>query len=323
MTYTFVDISTVKFSINSRELFKTFIPFFVDNNHIKIISVYDSKTVLIPTTHVSEFEVDGNTYNNATDLSNAIHTVIFSRSVDGSVNNAQIEVNRLAIIDLQNDKANVNHNHDTRYYTQAQVDAKIQSIVSASDLLAKGEVDGDDINFRKADDSLVFKIDAETFTRQGTLVSFENGVLTLKNDKGEVLSTTNVEAKESYYDKFIYASGLEDDLNDLILTDPFQLVKTDGDLYFFVSDSNNIEDFIVSRLFINTLDLFIDLDVPTIENVNFRAWQINIPSETFIEDESYSFGFWLKNRSESSNDIDGGSAASVYLDSEMFDAGGA
>lgn len=293
MTYTFVDISTVKFSVNARELFKTFIPFYVNSTHIKIINIYDSSMVLIPSTHVSEFEVDGVTYANATDLSNAIHDVVFSRTVDGAVNNAQIETNRLAIIDLQNDKADINHNHDTRYYTKTQVDTIISGIEVGSGGVLKGEVDGDVINFRKADDTIVYTIDVETLTAQGTILSFENGVLTLKNDKGVVLSTTSIQANESYYDTFNFSSGLEDDLNDLVLTDPFHLVKTNGDLYFFVSDVDNDQNFEGSRIYINELGLFFDLDTPDISNSNFKAWEIIIPDESFVENEFYNFNYWF------------------------------
>lgn len=297
MTYSFLDISTVKFSVNARELFKTFIPVLIDSTHIRIQNIYDSTSVLVPATHVSEFEVDGLTYANATDLSNAIHDVIFSRTVDGAVNNAQIETNRLAIIDLQNDKSDVNHHHDARYYTQAEVDAMITSIVSASDLLAKGEVDGDNVNFRKADDTIVFSIDAKDFTSQGTVVSFANGVLTLKNDKGATLSTTNIQAKESYYDTFKFVSGYEDDLSDLILEQAFQLVKTTGGLYFFVSDILNNEALVGSRIYINAVSLFFNFAEPDIETISFKAWQLTIPSESFIVNNPYVFNFWLKDYS--------------------------
>lgn len=294
MTYTFVNISTVKFSINGRELFKTFIPFFVNNDSIKVISVYDSQTVLVPVTNVADFVVDGNTYTNATDLSNAIHTVIYSKNVEGSVNNEQIEINRLAIIDLNNDKSNINHNHDNRYYTQTQIDQIINGINVGSGGAVKGDVDGDVINFRNANDVLIFSIDAKSFMSQGTMLSFKNGVLTLKNEKGTVLSTTNIEAKESYYDRFKFVTGNEDDLSDLILTDAFQVVKTVGDLYFFVSDINNIETLSGTRIYLNDLDLFIDLSAPDITTANFRAWAIAIGDESFVPGNLYRFGFWIK-----------------------------
>ena len=193
MIYTFVNISEVKFSINGRELYKTFIPLYINDDFIKVLNVYDSLCPLVPKTAVANFIVDGVTYANATDLNNAIYTVIFSKNASEAVSNAQIELNRLAIIDLQNNKSNVGHNHDDRYYTKAQIDILIDDIVSQSDLLAKGEVDGDILNFRQADNTLVFSINAATFTSQGTDVSFSNGVLTLRNSKGEVLSTTLIE----------------------------------------------------------------------------------------------------------------------------------
>ena len=100
MTYSFVDINTSKFSINGRELFKTFIPVYVNEQTIRVVNIYDSRFPLIPNTSVSEIEFDGQTYANATLLNNAIHDALFSRAVSGDIDNAQIEANRLAIIDL-------------------------------------------------------------------------------------------------------------------------------------------------------------------------------------------------------------------------------
>jgi len=292
MTYTFVNISEVKFSINGRELYKTFIPVLLNATQIKIQSVYDSQTVLVPKTLVANFTVDGLTYANATDLTTAIYTVLFSKNASEAVSNAQIELNRLAIIDLQNDKSDVGHIHDDRYYTKSEIDVFIADIVSQSDLLAKGEVDGDLINFRQADNTLVFSINAESFTSQGTSVEFSDGVLTLKNAKGETLSTTAVKAIESYYDQFKFNSGLADDLSDLTLTDSFELIKTTGDLYFFVSKIANVENFNGSRIYINEIELFSDLSAPTITTAAFYAWQLTIPSESFVGGNLYTFNFW-------------------------------
>ena len=292
MTYTFVNISAVKFSINGRELYKTFIPVLLNATQIKIQSVYDSQTVLVPKELVSNFTVDGNTYANATDLTTAIYTVLFSKEATAAISNAQIELNRLAIIDLQNNKSDVGHTHDGRYYKKSEIDAFIANIVSQSDLLAKGEVDGDLIKFRKADNTLVFSINAESFTSQGTLVEFSNGILTLKNAKGETLSTTAVKAIESYYDQFKFTSGIADDLSDLTLTNPFELVKTTGNLYFFVSNVTNVENFDGSRIYINETELFTDLSAPTITTASFYAWQLTIPNESFIDGNLYTYNFW-------------------------------
>jgi len=292
MTYTFVNISEVKFSINGRELYKTFIPVLLDASHIKVLNVYDGQNALVPKTPVANFTVNGSTYTNATDLTTAIYSVLFSKNASEAVSNAQIELNRLAIIDLENDKSNVGHIHDDRYYRKAEIDVFIANIVSQSDLLAKGEVDGDNINFRKADNTLVFTVNAESFTSQGTALSFNNGVLTLSNSKGEVLSTTPVKAVESYYDSAVFTSGIADDLSDLVLTNPFEIVKTTSDLYFFVSNITNLENFDGSRIYINDTETFSDLSTPTITTAAFYAWQITITSESFIDGNSYTYNFW-------------------------------
>ena len=292
MTYTFVNISPTQFTINGRELYKTFIPVLLNATHIRLQSAYDSQTVLVSKTHVSNFIVDGVAYANSTALNTAIYTVLFSKEATAAISNGQIELNRLAIISLQNSKSNIGHTHDSRYYKKSEIDIFITNIVSQSDLLAKGEVDGDLIKFRKADNTIVFSINAESFTSQGTSVDFNSGVLTLKNEKGEVLSTTEVKAIETYYDEFKFNSGVTDDLSDLTLTEPFELIRTTGDLYFFVSNTSNVENFSGSRIYINEIELFANLSEPTITTNSFFAWQLTIPSEYFIDGNSYTYNIW-------------------------------
>lgn len=104
-----------------------------------------------------------------------------------------------------------------------------------------------------------------------------------------------IEAKESYYDKFKYITGIEDDLTDLVLTAGFELVKTTSDLFFLVSDINKVESFEGTRIFINQINAFFDLDLPDIATANFNAWQLTADFSQLTENNRYNFNFWLKN----------------------------
>lgn len=292
MIFSFIDISTSKFSINGRTMFKTFIPFFIDDTHIKIFNIYDSRCPLIDSTDVADIEVGGIVFANATDLINAIHGVLFSRTVAGDIDNAQIELNRLAIISLQNDKSDVGHVHDDRYYTKSQVDQLVTSIVDSSDLIASGQIDGDNLIFFNNAGLQLFSLDARRFTSQGTIVSFSNGVLTLKNERGEVLSQTSISTEESYYDKFQFLSGLEDDLGDLIPTEKFSVVETTSGLFFFVSKIDNKEVFEGKRLLVNLNKFRVDFGQPVITNGLFKAWGLTGFEGAFVANEFYTFDFW-------------------------------
>jgi hypothetical protein len=273
-------------------MFKTFVPFFIDDTHIKIFNIYDSRCPLIDSTDVADIEVGGIVFANATDLINAIHGVLFSRTVAGDIDNAQIELNRLAIISLQNSKSDVGHVHDDRYYTKSQIDQLVTSIVDSSDLIASGQIDGDNLIFFNNAGLQLFSLDAKRFTSQGTIVSFANGVLTLKNERGEVLSQTSISAEESYYDKFQFLSGLEDDLGDLIPTEKFSVVETTSGLFFFVSKIGNKEVFEGKRLLVNLNKFRVDFGQPDITNGLFKAWGLAGFEGAFVSNEFYTFDFW-------------------------------
>ncbi len=193
MTYTFLTISTTKFSINGRTLYKTFLPVYIDDTHIRIEGMNDSKQVLISSTNVSEIQVDGNTYANSTDLINVIHEVLYARPVAGELDNAQIEFNRLAIIALDTNKSDVGHTHDDRYYTKGEVDALIPEGGAAGVAgVAGGEVDGNDMNIRDADDNLLGTIDVTELRSQGKVLEVNGYTVLLKDESGNVLDSINV-----------------------------------------------------------------------------------------------------------------------------------
>lgn len=295
MNYTFKNISTTKFSINDREFFKTFIPYYVDSQRIKVFNIYDSTTPLMQTTPVVDIDINGVTYANATLLMNALTDVLYVREVlGGDLDAAQIEANRVAIVALNNNKSDVGHNHDDRYYTEAEVDSIISNLPGGTPPITKGEVDGNNLNLRQANDVVSVTIDVTALNAQGAFVEYIDGVLSLKDASGNILSTTNVEAKESYYDKAKYLVGFEDDLNDLIMTDKFAIIKTTSGLYFFVSKSDNIEDFTNSRIHLNTNDEFYELGAVDVTGATFNAWGLTVTTESMIENSEYGFDFWKK-----------------------------
>ncbi|GLB47751.1 hypothetical protein [Neptunitalea lumnitzerae] len=300
MTHTFINVSSSKFSLNGNTFFKTFLPFYIDNSHIRIYNIYDSKLFLINTTHVSDITVDGVVYATATELINAIHEVLFTKGTSEELTTEQIELNRLAIIDLQNTKANGTHNHDSRYYTQAQVDALITEINTAGNI-ANGYVEGDSIKFFDVSGNQVLTIDAHNFVRQGVSVVFEDGILYLKNSNGTILSTTPVKARETFYDRFMFVDKLATDLSDLVLLSNFALGCTNANQYYFVSAISNEENFIGNRIYIHEENKHFDLESPEIVSNDFKAWSINIDNPDYLNGTIYEFNFWIKSRTENAN----------------------
>ncbi|TYP71479.1 SGNH/GDSL hydrolase family protein [Aquimarina intermedia] len=299
MSFAFVEIGISKFSVNGIELYKTFIPYRVNDSQIKVLNIYDSNYVLVPVTNVSDITVGGLSYSTATNLINALHDVIFSPAISGDINNTQIEANRLAIQELQNGQVATGHEHDDRYYTEDEIDLKLQSFVDANNLLSEGVVDGSDINFFDGNANLAFTVDAKVFMNQGTSITFDNGKLTLKNTDGEVLSEATIEAKELYYDTFDFQTGIADDLSDLTANENFTLAKTISNLYFFVSKKTNEEKLAGTKIYINDLGLWFDLSTASITNANFDAWQITIAEENFVVNSNYRFNLWVKSLEES------------------------
>lgn len=284
MIYNFQNISTQRFSLNGRESYKTFIPFFVDDSHIVVLNVYDSKLQLTEIEDVSKFSVNGSTYANSKELINALHSVVFSPSMSGGdIDLSSIETE---IAKLKNGKADKNHTHDDRYYTETEIDEKLSNLGSGESI-SKGVVDNDKIKFYNSKNQKVFQIDAKKLVEQGTSIVFENGKLVLKNNYGESLSATEVRAIESYYDKFTFVENVSDDLN-FVLSDNFQLVKTTSNNYYFFSREEDLTD---TKIYLNELDQFFQL---TDDNKlqDFNAWELEITEENFYINTEYYFNIW-------------------------------
>ncbi len=192
MTYTFKDISTTKFSINDREFYKTFIAHYISDSIIKIFNVYDSTTPLIQSTLVSDIDIDGTTYANATLLMNALTDVLYVREgTSGDLDSAQIEANRVAIVSLQSGKANTVHTHDDRYYTETEIDSMLSSIGGGISTVS-GDIDGNNLNLTDQNDDPIGTIDVSELKSQATIITYEDYKLILKDASGNTLSSTSI-----------------------------------------------------------------------------------------------------------------------------------
>jgi len=283
--YDFVNISDIKFSVNGRQCFKTFIPFYIDSTHICIFNIYDSKLRLVAPEHVSRFTVNGASYSNATSLINVIHPVLFSRAVgSGDVDLTDVWQ---AITDLQNIKSNNGHTHDDRYYTESEIDAMFSGIGGGSEIVS-GVVDNDKIKFYNSQNQEVFQINAKALTDEGTILQFDKNTHTLKliNAYGETLSTSEISAKESYYDVAVYFDNISPDL-DFIQSNDFVIAKTTEDDFYFISLTENLNG---CRLFINETNQFFDLNETNKHPVK-NAWKIEV-TDNFISGSEYMFNKW-------------------------------
>lgn len=294
MLYTFATVSDSKFEINGYEMFKTFIPFFVNNTTVRVINIYDSKLQLVTSSNVSDFEVNGITYANATDLINALAPVIFAFQTGGTLDSAQIEANRIAIINLQTEINNLNFDN---YYNKTEVDNIISGLGVQGNVPVQAVIDGSNLTFTDANDQDLFTVDVKSLRSQGVSITFdeETGKLTLINVFGDKLSEVTIKAKIPYYDVLEYQTGLENDLNDLVQNSKFTLAKTLDESFYVVSDLDNSESFSDSRINIVEIDTYFDLGSPDIETATFVAWELAIVTDNFIEGNDYAFNFWLKN----------------------------
>lgn len=302
MNYNFVNISSSKFSLNSRELFKTFLPVPVGSTHIKIVNIYDNSGVLVPHSPVGDFLVDGISYANSTDLSNAIYDVIFSKGSSESLDAQQVETNRLAIIELQENEIGANHNHDSRYYTQLEVDTKFSDLPSTNGIPVKGDVDGENIKFRLADNTVIFSVDAKSFLNQGTSITFVDGVLKLKNSKGETLSSTSTDFLDLINTKVSalrteILGGAPEALDTL-----FELAKALNDNENFSTDilaalGNRLRFDINNQSLSNQQKLNSYANLGIISHVNIQGAKVETTGKTdlttFEVDDKFSF--WLDN----------------------------
>ena len=315
MAFDIKNISADKFSINGRQFFKTFIPQYVNESSIRIVNVYDSGSQLATRSSLAEFTVDSVSYVNANDLINALVPVLFSKAVSGGLSDAQIEQNRLAIIELQNGSSPSGHDHDSLYYTKAQVQALLNQIVSSSDLIGSGIVDGTNLIFKNDLGTPLFTVDVGPFMSQGVSARFSNGVLTLKNASGQVLSTTSISAGKSVYDSFTFKGQLAtgSDINNITATDVFEVYEVDNTgVFYFLIKENAFHDFQNSRVEIYKTETKIDVQqIVTPSGRNFSFFPFGAAASSLTLDQEYDFNTWLYPEGSSSGKVE---ASKVYDD---------
>jgi len=120
-----------------------------------------------------------------------------------------------------------------------------------------------------------------------------NSILSLINKYGEVLSTTPVTAKESYFDVFRYIEDVPDSLALTSISFNYGVLKTISDKYYFVSKKDNTVQFKNNRIYINDLEQFINFNDPDLETSDFLAWEVNLNDNSFLDNEFYRFNFWF------------------------------
>lgn len=291
------DISASKFSINGREMFKTFTPVYLNESTISVSNIYDSTQFLFRNINVSDVEVDSVVYANATDLVTALVPVIFVPQGEGSFSQAQIDQNTADILALQTNKADINHNHNTLYYLKTEIDSIIAGLPTGESI-ASGQVVFSDLIFYNDTNVELFRVDCTRFLEQGTTLTFSNGLLSLKNDYNVELSNVNLNIQTLAYDDFIYAENIALDYSNLLYTNDFILVKNISNETLFLSKIN-LSD---SRLIFDFASFVTDLTSPVDTYLDWFVYEIDLSSLSFIFIESvlYRFDF----RSISANIID-------------------
>lgn len=294
MIYNFINLSSTKFSLNGVTFWKTFLPFSIDDQHIRIFNIYDSNLNLVERTNVENIQIDGVTYATSTLLINDLHDILYSRSVNAELDNAQIAQNSLAINELQQSLQGVTEQL-TNYYTQQQVDNLINGLGANSSGIASGIVDGNLLKLYNNQGQLQASVNIKQLKQQGIILSYQgNGTIRLTNEYGELLSEATILSNELFYDVFQFVDGISKDFSDLVITNPFTLVKTTDANYYFISLKSNSENFQGSRIYINDLEEFVDLESSAITNDEYEAWEISIGQEELEHELTYRFNFWIK-----------------------------
>ena len=75
------NIDDKRFSFNGIKYFKNFTPHVVDEN-IRIVNTYDSTFPLLNWTPYDQFEVNGSTFNNVSDLQTALLPVLYNKVIN-------------------------------------------------------------------------------------------------------------------------------------------------------------------------------------------------------------------------------------------------
>lgn len=184
-------ISASKFSVNGREMFKTFTPVYLNESTISVSNIYDSTQFLFRNVNVSDVELNSVVYPNATALVTALVPIIFVPQGEGSFSQAQIDQNTTDILALQTNKADINHNHNALYYLKTEIDSIIAGLPTGESI-ASGQVIFSDLIFYNATNVELFRIDCKKFLEQGTTLTFNDGLLSLKNGYNVELSNVNL-----------------------------------------------------------------------------------------------------------------------------------
>ena len=283
-------ISATKFSINGREMFKTFTPVYLNETRISVANIYDSRQLLFNNILVSEIEVDGIIYANATLLITALVPVIFIPAGEGSFSQAQIDQNTADILLLEAEKAEIDHNHNLLYYLKTEIDSMIAGLGGGVEI-ASGAVVNQNLVFYDALNNVLFQIDAKKFFEQGNNLTFSNGILRLENVFGATLSSINLNISSIAYDDFIYAENISTDFSNIIYENTFVLAKTTEDRLFFLQKKDSTFSVDEIRWIFEAANYKYDLVGITSETITYKAYELLGLTFDFVAGTTYRFDF--------------------------------
>lgn len=190
----FVNTSSVTFNYNGTPQFKVFLPLKIGDNSVKVISAYDSRLVLMPTTNISNIEIDNQTYDNVDNAIDMLKDVVFA--ITGtSYNNDCCDENSNDIVDIRQDVDEIEDFQliiiddiiriDEDLNTKAPTLSVPDSFDSSTD---------DEIKVLNTEKEVLFSLNIRNLKDQGTHLSVDtNGKLVLSNDYGEVLDKVTVQ----------------------------------------------------------------------------------------------------------------------------------
>ncbi|MFC5046294.1 hypothetical protein ACFSTE_13340 [Aquimarina hainanensis] len=79
----FENVNSLKFSLNGVHYYKVFLSVYIDDRHINVVNVYDSKFVLLNATSVDRIEVNGTIYQDSKELIKVLSSVLYTKDTGG------------------------------------------------------------------------------------------------------------------------------------------------------------------------------------------------------------------------------------------------
>lgn len=294
----FKETSSVTFNYNGTPQFKVFLPLKVGKDHLKVISAYDSRLVLMPTTKFSDIEIDNQTYGDLNSLIDDLKNVVFKLS--GSLSDC-CEENSNNISDVNDEVHALDGLIQDNSSSINTIEGKVQKKADKNEVIQNVSIEKQSIKFKNRNKDLLAELPSRSFVDQGSNISIDNeGRLVLSNKFGEILSKSNVSADQSPFDSFTYVEGT--DLENFNPQQEFTLAKDENSKYHWVQKKSSKVNLSNTKVKFSDFDEYLNLGEPDYEERLFRSWGINISENNYIltPNENYKFTFWRLKYTESS-----------------------